>query len=474
MKKTHLLAALGIAIALPAAADDWPQFRGINGSGVSTEKAALPVEFSFETAAWTAEIGDGLGSAVIVGDRVFSTGLTGERTFSVFCHNAASGEQLWRRDLETGELPRITPPNGHCSSTPAADDDHVYVYFSTIGLIAFDAASGDEVWRRKIAMPAYLMDWGPGASPIVYDGRVIFCQDDDLNPFVSAFDVKTGEEIWRTNRPEMLAGYALPVICEVDGRADLVIAGSGKLKGYDPATGEERWTCNTLLRTIMTSPVVVDDTIYVAVQSYGDATRTLKYALMEWLDTNQDGLLERAEAPKEFHERFDLSDKNGDKQIDSEEIETAFQHPDNLVGGGNTIQAVRGGGSGDVTETHLVWNIDNKSPSNLTSPLVVSNRLHVVKSGGISSCFDATNGEEVWGRTRLRNFGDYYASPVAGDGKIYFAGRNGFVVVIEDSPELNILAKNDLGEEIFATPSISNGRIFFRTRQSLICISNSN
>ena len=124
-------------------------------------------------------------------------------------------------------------------------------------------------------MPAYLMDWGPGASPIVHDGRVIFCQDDDLNPFVTALDVKTGEEVWRANRPEMLAGYALPVISEVDGRADLVIAGSGKLKGYDPATGKERWTCNTLLRTIMTSPVVADDKIYVAVQSYGDASRTL-------------------------------------------------------------------------------------------------------------------------------------------------------------------------------------------------------
>lgn len=461
------------ALIAPAAAEDWPQFRGVNGSGVSTENKALPAEFSFENKMlWRADLGDGLGSAIVVGDRVFNTGMTGEQTFSVFCHEAATGKELWRKDFDTGALPRITPPNSQASSTPAADDKNLYVYFSTLGILAFDQASGDELWRHKIPMPAYLMDWGPGASPIVVDGRVIFVQDDDLNPFVAALDVKTGEEVWRTNRPEMLAGYALPVLCTANGRTDLVIAGSGKLKGYDPATGEERWTCNTLLRTIMTSPVVVDDTIYIAVQSYGDATRTLKYALMQWLDTNQDGKLERAEAPEEFHERFDLSDKNKDANIDEDEIETAFQHPDNLVGGGNTIQAVRGGGSGDVTKTHLLWNIDNKSPSNLASPLVVSNRLHVVKSGGIASCFDASNGDEIWGRTRLRNFGDYYASPIAGDGKIYFAGRNGFVVVAEDSPELNILAKNDIGEEILATPSISNGRIFFRTQESVICISN--
>ena len=96
----------------------------------------------------------------------------------------------------------------------------------------------------------------------------------------------------------------LPVICEANGRADLVIAGSGKLKGYDPATGAELWTCNTLLRTIMTSPVVQDGVIYIAVQSYGDATRTLKFALMEWLDTNQDGKLAKSEVPKEFHDRL--------------------------------------------------------------------------------------------------------------------------------------------------------------------------
>ena len=143
-----------------------------------------------------------------------------------------------------------------------------------------------------------------------------------------------------------------------------------------------------------------------------------------------------------------------------------------MVGGGNTIQSVRGGGNGDVTKTHLVWNIDNKSPSNLASPLVFKERVYVVKSGGISSCFDAKTGDEVWGRTRLRNFGDYYASPIAADGKIYIAGRNGFVVVIDDGPELKVLAKNDVGEEIFASPSIADGRIYIRTRESVFCFSN--
>ena len=471
-----LLLSVFVPVALlcapPAAADDWPQFRGVNGSGVYSGTEPLPTEFSHESGVlWQAELGDGIASPVVVGGRVFNTALVGGDTFAVFCHEAATGKELWRRELPAGELPRITPPNSHASSTPAADAERVYVYFSTHGLLAFDAATGDEVWKHPLPMPAYLMDWGPGASPVLRDGRLYFAQDDDLNSFLLCLDAATGERVWKTPRTEMLAGYSLPVFCEAAGRTDLVVAGSGKLIGYDPATGSELWSSASLLRTIMTSPVVRDDLVYVAVQSYGDSTRTLKFALLEWLDTNQDGKLSRDEMPKEFLERFDASDKNGDGVIDETEIDTAFQHENNQAAGGNTIQAVRAGGSGDVTETHVVFNLDNKSPSNLSSPLVYNNRIHVVKSGGVSSCFDATTGETVWDRTRLRNFGDYYASPIAGDGKIYVAGRNGFVLVLDDKPELEVLARNDMGGEIFATPAIAGGRLFIRTRDKVLCVS---
>jgi len=466
-----VLAAL---IASPAASrgKDWPQFRGLNGSGVATGTDAVPTEFSFESGVlWKAALGDGISSPVIVDGKVFSTAFVGEKDFVIYCHDAATGKEFWKRALPAGELPRITPPNSHASSTPAADGERVYAYFSTLGILAFDAVTGDEVWRHALPKAAYLMDWGSGASPVVHDGRVFFVQDDDLNSFVICLDALSGEQLWKTPRPEMLAGYSLPVMCEAGGRKDLVVAGSGKLIGYDPATGAERWSCASLLRTMMTSPVVHGDLIYLAVQSYGDSTRTLKFALLEWLDTNQDGKLAREEMPAEFLERFDASDKNSDGLIDETEIDTAFQHENNQAAGGNTIQAVRGGGTGDVTKTHVVWNIDNKSPSNLSSPLVYRDRLHVVKSGGVSSCFSATDGATIWDRTRLKNFGDYYASPIAADGKVYIAGRNGFVLVLDDSDELTILAKNDMGEEILATPAIAGGRIFIRTRENVFCIS---
>jgi outer membrane protein assembly factor BamB len=457
-------------IAFSVHAEDWPGFRGINGSGVSSSKK-LPASFSSDSGvAWKAEVGEGIGSPVIMGGRVFTTAMTGEKTLTVFAFDAVSGKALWKRDIETGTLPRITPPNSHASSTPAADASRVYVHVSTVGLVALDAKSGAEAWRHALPKPAYLMDWGAASSPVVHGGRVFFCQDDDLSPFVIAVDANTGKELWKTPRPDMLAGYALPVMCEANGRTDLVVAGSGKLKGYDPATGKELWTCNTLLRTIMTSPVVENGIIYVAVQSYGDATRTLKHALLEWLDTNQDGILARAEMPKEFFERFDRSDKNKDGTIGPDEIDTAFQSPDNMAAGGNIIQAIKGGGSGDVTKTHVLWNVDQKTPSNLSSPLVYNQRLHLVKSGGLSSCYDVKDGKALWQRERLGNFGDYFASPIAADGRIYIAGKNGFIVVVQDAPELKVLGKNDIGEEIIATPAIADGRLFVRTRGSLICV----
>jgi outer membrane protein assembly factor BamB len=468
------LALLAVLTWLPvvAAGEDWPQFRGINSAGVSTADKRLPTEFSQEqNLRWSVKLGDGIGSPIVAGGKVFATAMTGDAKLGVFAIDAAAGKEIWKREFDTGKLPRITPPNSHASATPACDGQRVYVHASTLGLIALDAATGQLAWEHKLPLPAYLMDWGSGSSPIVYQDLVIFNQDDDLAPALFAVETQTGKLRWKTERREMLAGYSIPVLCEANGRTDLVVAGTGKLIGYDPATGKQRWMALTLPRTLMTSPVVRDGIIYTAVQSYGDETRTLKYALLEWLDTNQDGQLARAEVPKEFWERFDRSDKDGSGVLSGGEIDTAFQAADNLVGGGTTIQAVRGGGSGDVTNTHVVFNLHNRSPSNLSSPLVVGSQLFVVKKGGLSSSFDVATGKSHWELTRIRNIGEYYGSPVAGDGKIYVPGENGFMVVLEQGPRLKVLAKNDIGESCLATPAIADGRIYIRGRQTLFCFS---
>jgi len=473
LNRMRFLVVLGtLLVTTMACAEDWLQFRGPNASGVSTESKNLPVDFSFEkNVLWKQVLGEGIACPIVAQGRVIATTMADKQTFSIRCFNAASGDPYWRKDFKVSGLPAITSPNTPASSTPASDGKRVYVFFDTLGLMAFDLADGKLLWKQDIPEPFYLLDWGAAASPIVYKDMVIFNQDDDLNPFVVAYDAITGKERWRTERTEMLAGYALPVICRANGRDDLVLAGSGKLKGYDPSTGKERWNCNSLLRTIMTTPVVKDDRIYITVQSYGDTDRVLKFALLQWKDTNQDGKLDKKEIGKAFWKKFDRGDANGDGFLVDDEIDNAFQAATNRVGGGNIIQAVRGGGTGDVTKTHVVFNLDHPASSNISSPLAYGNQLFMVKKGGITACFDNRDGKTIWMKKRINNFGNYYASPVAGDGKIYVMGENGFLSVLEHGPTLKRLSKNDMGDSCVATPAIADGRIFVRTLNTLYCFS---
>jgi outer membrane protein assembly factor BamB len=473
-KSLFVICAWGLTILGPAAvqAEDWPQFRGPNCTGVSRSTDPLPAEFSFtQNVVWSTELGDGISSPIVAGGRVFSTAMAESDRLDVICHDAATGEQLWRNEVPIEEPPAIAGPNSYASSTPATDGERVYVYVTTVGLLAFDAADGKRLWQLPVEQPRHIFGWGAGGSPIAFDGMVFFNQDDDLNSFLIGVDAKTGELRWRTDRPEMLAGYAVPVICEFDGRHDLVVAGTGRMKGYNPHTGQEIWTCNSLLRNAMTTPVVHDGVIYFAQQSFGESDNVLSKALLQWKDTDQDGKLTREEVPEPFWKKFDRGDANGDGYLVDGEIDAAFQSPTNMVGGGFIIQAIRGGGIGDVTETHLLWSLDdNRGASDYSSPLMVNGRLFLVKRGGITNVVDMETGESLRKQKRLGNIGQYYASPVFGDDKIYFTGENGFIVVLANQSQQKVLAKNDMGESCLATPAIADGRIYIRTRNKLFCV----
>jgi len=502
-----------IACCTPAFGDDWPQWRGPNCTGISAETQPLPAEFSAtNNLVWSVALGDGISSPVVVSGRVFSTAILGDlpgNQFVVYCHDAATGKELWKRQLDiTGDpLANIHASNSYASSTPAADDQRVYVYFTRFGLMAMDATSGKTVWRRPLPEPYFVFDWGPGMSPVLHEDRLFFCQDDDLFPALYCVDKHSGEIIWTDDRSDMACCYSHPVICQSDDGPELVVAGTGRLIGYDYNTGKRNWAAEVFCRNIKTTPVSVDGILYLSLESKG-----ISYQWRSVADANGDGRITREEIatnkyrlndspiPEAFWKKFERGDTNKDGVLESDEIDLAFLDPSNQGGllasdvqkrlGESTdvqaisdesfarqsdafIQAVRGGGRGDVSKTHILWRHKSKAPDHIVSPLVLNGRLHVIKSGGISAIFDISNGETIEKRKRIGNSGEYLASPVYGDGKIYATGLSGTIVVLKDGATLKVLARNELGEITAATPAISNGRIYVRTREHLFCFAQS-
>lgn len=476
----------------PVTADDaWPQFRGPNCRGIAAGAASLPVSFSeTENLTWRQPVGDGVGGAVVARGRVFVSGMTSDETVSLLAFDLQTGESLWRRDWPAGDLPEIHKTNSHASTTPATDGDRVYFYFSSLGMIAVDAATGGDVWRQPLPAPFFVFKWGAGVSPVLYDKMVLFCQDDDLNPAIYAFDAATGELRWKDRRDDMAVNYSHPVVCRADGRDDIVVAGTGLVIGYDPQSGARRWYAKVLPRNIKTTPVCVGDVIYISVQSSGIANQWL--VAVDGAETgNGNGELTKEEIQAFVGERpipdaffrktFDRGDVNGDGVLEGRELDLAFLHPDNFAGArfdvsgeeaaSQYLMAIRGGGQGDVTETHLLWRHPTRHTDHIVSPLVSGGQILLIKEGGISTLFDTRTGMPKRRPQRVGRGGSYFASPVAGDGKVFLASHNGRITVLRDDDRLEELSNNVLGEGVVATPAIAGGKLLVRTRTRLLCFS---
>ncbi|MCA9122747.1 MAG: PQQ-binding-like beta-propeller repeat protein [Planctomycetaceae bacterium] len=472
----------------PLFGDDWPQFRGPNCSGISETTKSLPVEFSAtKNVLWSAEVGEGVGCPIVADGRTFVCGMDGNERIRLSAFDATTGKSLWQRSWATGKLPEVHKTNSHASTTPAADADRVYFYFSTLGLLAVDARTGAEVWRHELPTPFFVFKWGPAMSPVLYEDKVLFCQDDDLFPAFYAFDKFTGKLLWKDDRDDMAVNYSHPVVCRTDRGDEIVVAGTGLLIGYDPESGERLWKSRTLLRNIKTTPVCADGNVYISLQSSGIANQWL--ATADRSETgNSDGKLSKAEMqafvgetqiPEAFYKKtFDRGDANQDGVLEGAELDVAFLSPDNFAGASFDVEnpanefvlAVRGGGRGDVTNTHLLWKHETKYTDHIVSPYVRDGRMLLVKGGGITTVFEMEHGESLRGAKRIPNACEYFASPIYGDGKIYIAGENGIVVVLKDSPAYEVLAKNDMGDSIVGTPAIADGKLFIRTRSKLLAV----
>lgn len=483
-----ILCCLLCLCVAPSFSADWPQFRGPNCAGIATDSGSLPVKFSdTEHVTWRTELGDGIGCPVVAEGRVVTSTIFDGNEIGLVAYDVATGNELWKRHWPIGDIDETHETNSYASTTPAIDGDRVYFYFWTLGLVAVDAKTGADVWHKQLPVPYFVFKWGAGMSPVLYEDMVIFLQDDDLYPAIYAFDRVTGDLRWKDDRSDMAVNYSHPVICQTDSGDELIVGGTGILVGYDPLTGGRLWKARTLLRNIKTTPVCHDGIVYISLQSGGIANQWL--ASVDRAETgNNDDKITRDEiqafvggrpVPESFYQKtFGRGDSDHDGDLEGEELDVAFLHPDNFAGASfeeknpadEFIVAVKAGGRGDVTDSHVLWKKPTKHTDHIVSPLVINDRILLIKEGGIATCFNTEDGTPVFGPARIRNEGSYFASPVYGDGKVYVASANGKIVVLREGPELEVLAVNDMGDSVLANPAIADGALFVRTRSALMRI----
>jgi outer membrane protein assembly factor BamB len=457
-----------IALAAEPAAE-WARFRGPNGSGVS-EGGALPTEFGpAKNVIWKTALPRGYSSPIVFGNRIYLTGFRDGRLLSMAIDRAA-GRVLWEREAPRSRSEKLDNRNHPASPSAAADGERAYFFFADYGLLAYDL-NGQELWRQPLG--PFNNVYGMGASPIVVDDVVVLTCDQSTGSFIAAFDKKTGRERWRTPRVEARSGHSTPVIyTPPGGRAQIVVPGSFLLSAYDPRDGKRIWWVGGLSFELKSTPVVSGDTLYIngfgspENQPGAKLTITPTVTVFAEQDADRNGKLEAGELPtRHVRDSLVFFDLNGDGSVDRGE----WDYYKAAMESENGILAIKLGGSGDMTATAVRWRYQRGIPQ-LPSPLLFGNALYMVNdAGGLVTTLNPETGALIQ-QGRLKVPSDrYYASPVAGDGKIFISSESGKIVVLPPGGGLDAIAINDLQDGIYATPALAGERIYVRTLSALYC-----
>ena len=417
--------------------------------------------------AWATELPTGKSSPALTRTRIFLTGHADGRLLTMAL-DRAGGKLLWTREAPSRRLEKMHQLNDEASSSPVTDGDNVYVFFGGYGLISYDA-DGNERWRR--AMGPFTNFHGMGASPVFVDGKVLMVVDQDQGAHVLAVDAGSGETLWRTERPDMVHSFSTPGLYQPqDGPAELIVPGSYQMVSYAVEDGAELWRYRGLTYQVKSNPVIVGDLLYFNGWAPGGepAERLILPPFAEalaQLDKNNDGELSKDEVPAEWQPgNWDMQDLNKNGTFDAKDWQYYSQRRTST----NSTLALRLGGRGDITESHLLWQAQRNMPD-VPGVLLYQGVLYLIKNGGILTTLNPEDGSLLWqGRVR-EALDNYYASPVAGDGKVYLASEKGLVTILKPGARPEPLRTADFGEAIFATPALADGRIYLRTRTKLFC-----
>jgi outer membrane protein assembly factor BamB len=419
MARTFALAAMiAIGGGLSVNADNWPQWRGPQLDGTSREKG-LPISWSpTENLAWKTALPMRSGASPIVWRD------------HIFLNVAESGELfLWALDRNTGAVRWKQKMGGGdhnmrkqnmSSPSPVTDGATVWALTGTGALKAFDF-DGKELWARDIQKDygQFGLNWGYASSPLLLDGalyvQVLHGMKTDDPSYVMRIDGKTGKTVWRQERPtkaiaEAPDAYTTPVPLKTGSRTEIVVSGGDIVTAHDPATGKELWRSDGLNPTNhQWHRVVASPTV----------SGTTVYA------------------------------------------------PSRV----KPLLAIKGGGAGDVTSTHRLWEFENGP--DVPTPVTDGTYFYSFDDRGVVYCLDAKSGKAVYGPVRIKP-GTYSASPILGDGKIFITSEEGLTTVVKAGPAFEVLAENNIGEFVLSSIAISDGQLFLRGDKHLYAIGQRN
>jgi outer membrane protein assembly factor BamB len=435
--RTHFLLAPALfVLAAPALADGpgyWPQWRGPTGQGYATDDK-VPLEWSAtKNLLWKTKLpGAGHSTPIIWGDRAFLTCANADGSERrVVCVNTKTGEIAWEKLASKGISEKTHATSSHATGSCVTDGTYVYAFFGTPGIYCYDFG-GKQIWHHSFGVFTSEANWGVGASPVLYDNLVIQNCDNDFPDFVPkginpkdcapaslvALNKATGDVVWTTPRNQG-RGFSTPVlIAGPGGRVDLVLNGPRGVWGYDPKTGKELWHCDRhpdLENNRFGEPMP----LFTAETMYAAAGRESGY-----------------------------------------------------------LQAIKLGGTGDVTASGLVWELPRKGVRDVGSGVLAGGYLIFADGRGATiSAHDVKTGKQLFfersaGAKGGKGDKAFYASPVLLNGKVLCLRMDGTTFVLDPGPELKVVRENVLsdGTDFSASPAIADGKMFLRSQTHLYCI----
>lgn len=467
MNRSFLFFASSLMLIVTVGRSDaqWTRFRGPNGSGVDTS-AGYPAEFSpTRNMAWKASVPYGQSSPVVVGNRLYGTASEGDRLIT-FCLDTRSGREIWRREVRRERAQVVYKANDPASPTPAADERGVVAFFPEFGLVSYNN-DGKVRWTSRLG--PFRNFYGMSGSPIIEEGMVVLVCDQAAGSFVIALDRSTGRQRWKVDRPGMTIGWSTPMVFRPDAKqADLIVLGTTRLDAYDLASGAQRWWLPLASGGSLGTPLAHGDTVFVSTLGSNEPFLPTFTSALAQYDKDKDGRVSEAEfrADKDMGEHFGWIDDNDDKFIDAKEWDMARALG---VGEWGAIAVRPGNARGQLESGAIRWRLQKNIPY-IPAPLLYQDVLYLVKTGGIITSIDPATGRIVK-EGRSPGLGEYYASPVAADGKVFLVNTEGKITVLKAGQEWEVLSVNGIDGEVSATPALSDGRIFVRARGAMYCFS---